>query len=153
MLGKGAAFDPRSPADPLRTQPCADLHKRPLGATFQRAHRETASAVDGGEGDPGEDQSRETFAAGSGERAGRETSLEEGCDEGSSQPKVFSACLKGTSSALMEFLRTPLRAAVPHVSGGAAENTDVSNHRLPAPMVPKTVGVPVTFGRCVFPGA
>ena len=49
--------------------------------------------------------------------------------------------------------RTPLRAALPHVSGGAAEKIDVSNHNLPGPMLPSTAGVPPTLGRCVFPGA
>jgi len=49
------------------------LHKALIRATLPWLTATARAAVDGGEGDPGEDQSRETFAAGSGERAGRET--------------------------------------------------------------------------------
>ena len=34
-----------------------------------------------------------------------------------------------------------------------AWKTDVSNQSCPGPTAPSTAGVPLTFGRCVLPGA
>src|SRR5262245_15678255 len=48
---------------------------------------------------------------------------------------------------------TALRAADPNVSAAGGEKTDVSNQSWPGPALPNTVGVPLTFGRCVLPGA
>ena len=42
---------------------------------------------------------------------------------------------------------------LPQVFWAGFENTDVSKYFWPGPMPPRISGVPLTFGRCVFPGA
>src|SRR3977135_2679548 len=48
---------------------------------------------------------------------------------------------------------TPFLNALPNVLFAGELNTEVSNQKRPGPGAPSTAGVPVTFGRCVLPGA